>query len=172
MRSGRRCRVLRLEGACAALLWLVLATGVRAQPYALDWWSVDGGGAAIAATPYSLGFTVGQPDAGAAVGGQYALTSGFWAVASTAIQPTPPPTSTPTITPTPSETPTPSPTRSATPTPSPTPSVTPVSVSALGWRGSRPVALLTLLLALAAGMTVRFPKHRTGSEEALQEVRG
>ena len=86
----------------AGTLACMATPAVRAQTYAIDWWTVDGGGGTISGAQFILSFTVGQPDAGAAVGGQYALTSGFWAIASTAVQPTPLPTRTPTVTPTPS----------------------------------------------------------------------
>jgi len=47
--------------------------------YTLDWWTVDGGGATSSAGgSYSLGGTIGQPDAGTSNGGSYALTGGFW----------------------------------------------------------------------------------------------
>jgi dockerin type I repeat protein len=50
--------------------------------YDLTWHTNDGGGSTSAAGgAYSLGGTVGQPDAGASSGGAYALTGGFWGIA-------------------------------------------------------------------------------------------
>ena len=50
--------------------------------YDLSWHTTDGGGTTSATGgAYSLGGTIGQPDAGASSGGTYALTSGFWGIA-------------------------------------------------------------------------------------------
>ena len=47
--------------------------------YALDWWTVDGGGGALSGGAYTLMGTAGQPDAGPVLeGGGYALVGGFW----------------------------------------------------------------------------------------------
>jgi hypothetical protein len=47
--------------------------------YTLDWWTVDGGGATFSTGgSYSLGGTIGQPDAGTSTGGSYTLDGGFW----------------------------------------------------------------------------------------------
>jgi len=50
--------------------------------YALDWWTVDGGGGHSVAQDgilrYTLGGTVGQPDAGLLQNGDYTLVGGFW----------------------------------------------------------------------------------------------
>jgi len=65
----------------------VLARGARAGPapteagsgYDLSWWTVDSGGATFSTGDgCSLGGTVGQPDAGVLVGGDYTLAGGFW----------------------------------------------------------------------------------------------
>ena len=45
--------------------------------YDLTWSTIDGGGGASSGA-YSLGGTVGQPDAGAMTGGAYSLVGGFW----------------------------------------------------------------------------------------------
>lgn len=47
--------------------------------YTLDWYTIDGGGYMFSAGGgYSLGGTVGQPDAGALGSGGYTLIGGFW----------------------------------------------------------------------------------------------
>ncbi|OGO74348.1 MAG: hypothetical protein A3K41_02205 [Chloroflexi bacterium RIFOXYD12_FULL_57_15] len=69
-----------------SLLLLVIAVAVLGvvsasalAGYTLDWWTVDGGGATSSMNgSYSLGGTIGQPDAGTSTGGTYALSGGFW----------------------------------------------------------------------------------------------
>jgi hypothetical protein len=82
--SGRQAALLAL-----ALAALAAAGGARAQsggPYDLRWSTIDGGGAtALIGGDYSLGGTTGQPDAGAAHGGPWALLGGFWEAATFAV---------------------------------------------------------------------------------------
>jgi hypothetical protein len=61
-------------------LWLP-AIGF-AQQYTIDWSTVDGGGGTSTGGVYSVTGTIGQPDAGAMSGGNYALQGGFWGVIS------------------------------------------------------------------------------------------
>lgn len=72
--------------ACAALL---AAAGARAQsggPYDLSWSTIDGGGAtALSGGDFTLGGTTGQPDAGAAHGGPWAVLGGFWEAGTVAV---------------------------------------------------------------------------------------
>jgi hypothetical protein len=89
--------------------------------YDLTWNTVGGGGITFSTGGgYSLGGTIGQPDASAALsGGSYALAGGFWGgVTSDDITPTSTVTYIPTQTPT--LTPTQSPTQTVTATPTPT----------------------------------------------------
>jgi hypothetical protein len=46
--------------------------------YSLDWYTIDGGGGSSSGGGYSLGGTLGQPDAGLLGGGSYTLNGGFW----------------------------------------------------------------------------------------------
>ena len=47
--------------------------------YDLSWSSVDGGGYTFSSGgDYTLGGTIGQPDAGLLSGGNYSLSGGFW----------------------------------------------------------------------------------------------
>jgi hypothetical protein len=65
---------------------LVLLAGLlsaSAQPYTIDWWTVDGGGGTGNGGTFTLSGTAGQPDAGVLEGG--VLDGGFWAL----IAPTP-----------------------------------------------------------------------------------
>ena len=63
---------------------LLVAATVQAQTgggYDLTWNTIDGGGAMPGGSiggSYSLGGTIGQPDAGALSGGGYTLNGGFW----------------------------------------------------------------------------------------------
>jgi hypothetical protein len=62
--------------------FLLLASAVLAQSgngYGLSWWTVDGGGYTFSTGgDYTLGGTIGQPDAGVLSGGDYTLGGGFW----------------------------------------------------------------------------------------------
>jgi hypothetical protein len=67
--------------ACLLVLVLLIAsTAVYAQTagYSLPWWTSDGGGGDSSGGQYSLSATIGQPDAGALMGGRYLLNGGFW----------------------------------------------------------------------------------------------
>jgi hypothetical protein len=67
-----------LAGAIGAA-GLVAFLAKVALGYAIPWSTLDGGGATFSTGgTYSLGGTVGQPDAGACTGGPYALVGGFW----------------------------------------------------------------------------------------------
>jgi hypothetical protein len=61
---------------------LLLASVARAQSgsgYDLTWSTIDGGGTTWSeGGGYSLGGTIGQPDAGVLSGGGYTLAGGFW----------------------------------------------------------------------------------------------
>ncbi|MEJ2210547.1 MAG: hypothetical protein P8129_16125 [Anaerolineae bacterium] len=64
------------------LALLLLTLPVWAQSgggYDLSWSTVDGGGYTFSSSgSYTLGGTIGQPDAGLLTGGNYALGGGFW----------------------------------------------------------------------------------------------
>ena len=60
---------------------LVFPVAVNAQSYSIDWYKVSGGGGSSSNGQYSLSGTIGQHDAGGPmIGGNYALTGGFWAI--------------------------------------------------------------------------------------------
>lgn len=79
----------RLVGLALAVVAIVAARGAHAQsggPYDLSWSTIDGGGATpLTGGSYSLGGTTGQPDAGAAHGGPWAVLGGFWEAESFAV---------------------------------------------------------------------------------------
>ena len=97
--------------ATVALL-LVVSTALAQSGFDLSWWTVDGGGGSSSGGPYTLGGTIGQPDAGTLSGGTYTLVGGFWGGAAAEF---PTPTATPTSTPTSTATPTATPTGTVTP---------------------------------------------------------
>jgi hypothetical protein len=74
------------SGLKSALLFvvsmlLVLSPFARAQTnYAIDWFTVDGGGGTSTGGVYSVSGTIGQPDAGTMSGGSFTLQGGFWGV--------------------------------------------------------------------------------------------
>ena len=68
---------LVLGGWCLALLFCPTA---HAQ-YAIDWFTIDGGGGTSTGGVYSVTGTLGQPDAGGPLtNGPYSITGGFWAL--------------------------------------------------------------------------------------------
>jgi hypothetical protein len=69
-----------------AAAFALVASIVLATPYAIDWWTVDGGGGTSTGGGYTVSGTIGQPDAGGPMtNGQYSVTGGFW-VLPTAVQ--------------------------------------------------------------------------------------
>jgi hypothetical protein len=71
------------EGLLSLLLVVLLVGGVawaaQSVSYDLSWWTVDAGGHTFSTGGgYTLGGTIGQPDAGALTGGDYTLGGGFW----------------------------------------------------------------------------------------------
>ena len=65
--------------AVALLLPSVVALAQSGGGYDLTWNTVDAGGYTFSTSgDYSLGGTIGQPDAGVLTGGDYTLGGGFW----------------------------------------------------------------------------------------------
>ena len=67
--------ILKLFALTAALIAL---TGSGRAQYAIDWYTIDGGGGTSSGGTYTLSGTIGQPDAGTLSGGNYTLQGGFW----------------------------------------------------------------------------------------------
>jgi len=64
---------------CGSLLVPALvAHKGQAQGFAIDWFTIDGGGGTSTGGVYSVTGTVGQPDAGTLIGGSYQVEGGFW----------------------------------------------------------------------------------------------
>jgi hypothetical protein len=81
-RHGVFLIVILLAAVCASRLNVVSASP-DAVTYDLSWYTIDGGGATFSTGgSYSLGGTIGQPDAGSLSGGSYQLNGGFWGGAS------------------------------------------------------------------------------------------
>ncbi len=63
---------------------LLTTPGAPADSFALDWWTVDGGGAMFSTGgAFELSGTIGQPDAQpqpVMAGGSFTLTGGFWSL--------------------------------------------------------------------------------------------
>lgn len=76
----RSIAALAILLAVALLLaGVAVAHAQTGGPYDLTWSTVDGGGATFSTGgSYTLGGTVGQPDAGVLAGGDYTLSGGFW----------------------------------------------------------------------------------------------
>jgi hypothetical protein len=53
---------------------------LQAQNYAIDWYTIDGGGGTSTGGSYAVSGTTGQPDAGHMAGGNYAIDGGFWGI--------------------------------------------------------------------------------------------
>jgi hypothetical protein len=70
----------RLPSQLGIVLLLAVPFATLAQPYSIDWYTVDGGGGTSAGGNYTLSGTVGQSDAATSTlnGGNYTLQGGFW----------------------------------------------------------------------------------------------
>ena len=69
--------------ALGIALALVLSGSAWAE-FNLTWFTIDGGGHTFSSGgPFTVGGTIGQPDAGTAAGGVFVLSGGFWLVEST-----------------------------------------------------------------------------------------
>ena len=77
----------RLVTLAGAAMILALAPSAFAQDFAINWYTIDGGGGFSTGGDFELEGTIGQPDAGptagAMTGGDFELTGGFWVVAAT-----------------------------------------------------------------------------------------
>jgi len=72
-------RALTSAATLLALGFALTAVRAHAQSFAIDWFSVDGGGGTSTNGQYTFSGTIGQPDAGPTMtGGQFTLTGGFW----------------------------------------------------------------------------------------------
>ena len=84
-RSGVRGQTSEVSGqrsavGLAVLLVALAVFAADAQDYAIDWWTVDGGGGTSTGGVYSVSGTIGQPEAAEMSGGAFTLVGGFWGV--------------------------------------------------------------------------------------------
>jgi len=81
-RSGLKSALLGRLALLLAFILLPSAFSIcaNAQTYSIDWSTIDGGGGTSTGGVYTVNGTIGQPDAGAMSGGNYALQGGFWGV--------------------------------------------------------------------------------------------
>ncbi len=73
----------RLASRSIVILTLALAPAALAGNFAIDWYTIDGGGAmSSSGGNFELAATIGQHDASTTVmtGGSFELTGGFWQV--------------------------------------------------------------------------------------------
>ncbi len=72
----------RLNSIGTVILALAIAPAAFGQVFDLSWHTIDGGGEMFTSGgDFELSGTIGQPDAGAMIGGEFELVSGFWAIA-------------------------------------------------------------------------------------------
>ena len=91
--SNVRASCLPIPTTARVLSALAISIAVgRAQPYAIDWHKVSGGGGTSTNTPFSVTGTAGQHDAGGSMaGGDFSVTGGFWSLLSLVQTPGAPP---------------------------------------------------------------------------------
>lgn len=58
---------------------ITAGVGIAQSGYALNWYTVDGGGGTSSGDIYTLSGTIGQPDAGILGATGFSLSGGFWA---------------------------------------------------------------------------------------------
>lgn len=76
-----------LSGPAALAFGLLLSASQASAQFAIDWFTVDGGGGASTGGVYEVRGTIGQPDAGESSGGNFTLTGGFWSLVGTVPMP-------------------------------------------------------------------------------------
>lgn len=82
-RPQRTSQGLRVSVALLGVLFLGVPATHAQTNYAVGWFTFDGGGGTSTGGLYTVSGTIGQPDAGTASGGNYALQGGFWGIIAT-----------------------------------------------------------------------------------------
>lgn len=81
MRRRLRAAAPVLAMSLGLAIAIALPSRACAQGYSIHWSTLDGGGAMRSAGgTFSVGGTVGQPDAGLLTGGSFSLEGGFWGI--------------------------------------------------------------------------------------------
>ncbi len=71
----------RLTVLCFFILHSSFCLRSHAQNYSVDWHKIAGGGGTSSGGNFSIGGTIGQPDASAPhTGGNFSVTGGYWAL--------------------------------------------------------------------------------------------
>ena len=68
----------QLALSIVASAFFTLAVSAGGQSFAIDWFTIDGGGGVSTGGGYSVSGTIGQPDAGMMSSGRFVLEGGFW----------------------------------------------------------------------------------------------
>lgn len=61
-----------------ALCFQTYTVFAQSANYSAPWWTIDGGGGSSTGSNYQISGAIGQPDAGKASGGSYAVLNGYW----------------------------------------------------------------------------------------------
>lgn len=61
-------------------LILLPCAALSQSDFAIDWFAVAGGGGNSAGGDFQLAATIGQPEAGDLLGGDFGITAGFWSI--------------------------------------------------------------------------------------------
>ena len=70
--------LLVLQGRSRWAVFLLLMCNSAFAQYSIDWFTVDGGGGTASGGVYEITGTIGQPDAGSVIAGNYVIEGGFW----------------------------------------------------------------------------------------------
>ncbi len=70
---------MKLTTIVTAASAALLAGPALAQPFEINWYTIDCGGGTSAGGAFELSGTIGQHDTGVSVGGVFELAGGFWA---------------------------------------------------------------------------------------------
>jgi len=70
--------LLILQGRSRWVVFVLLLCNSAFAQYSIDWFTVDGGGGTTSDGVYEISGTIGQPDAGSVIAGDYVIEGGFW----------------------------------------------------------------------------------------------
>jgi hypothetical protein len=85
-RSNYNCLALKRLARSKWLRAALLAVGtlfsgpLAAQDFGIDWFATAGGGGDSSGGDFELTATIGQPDPGDLLGGDFSITGGFWSI--------------------------------------------------------------------------------------------
>jgi len=70
--------LLTLHARSRWVVFVLLVCNSAFAQYSIDWFTVDGGGGTTSDGVYEISGTIGQPDAGSLIAGDYVIEGGFW----------------------------------------------------------------------------------------------